>query len=427
MNFKEYGDIIEGAKEPGSFKEFGEPVEHLSRTKSLVNAPIKGAVKRAGDIAGFFQSIAPFIPKGELTPESAQAYAEKLPTYEKEPERYLERAGGLGLEAALSGGRNLAVKGAQVLGGAALGYAAEKFNLPQWAQSIAEGLPFFYSGGKKIPLKSGQKRLGEFMRKEGLTENEITPLLKTPEQIDRWSKWATKGQKSRKLMDAVYEKSGKVYDNIASEAAKLPNGHVSQEAGMKFLKDVSGIVKDMPHKYRKLIEQDAKDLIKSGGHFNDFTNFYHDLNAVVGGERGGRAIVGKFKGPVLEAMESVSPKLTEDYRLANDLFRTRAKVKGALISPTEFDRFLDIGEGLALGQSVFNRDIGMMTKVLGATGARLLAREMLINPRLQNISLRIGEALKKNKYMVAEKLVKEFNKEAGDSNPELKDALSSLD
>jgi len=414
MTYKEYGEVIEPAKQQGEFKEFGKVISPLSRTKSLINAPAKGAVKRAGDIAGFVQDLVPsFIPKGPLTQEKAHKYAdENLPTFDREPEKFLERTGGVATEALLSPG-GLAAKAVQVPLGAGLGYAAEKFGAPEWVQSIAEGAPFFYSGGKKIPLKPSQKKLGEFMRENGLTEQEIAVMLKTPEQVNRWGKWAIKGEKNSKLMESIYHKTGKIYDGIKTEAGALGNKFVTPEAGIKFLNDTSEIIKDMPHKYRSIIKQDAIDLLNSGGDFNAFTNFYHDVNAVIGSESGGKAIVGRIKKPVMEAIESINPKLASDFQLANDLFRTRANVKGALVNPKDFDKLMDLGEGLGLAQGIANRDSGMIAKVVGMSGWRYLAGEMLTNPRLQNKATRIAEALKKNKYMLAEKYTREIIDETG--------------
>lgn len=425
MSFKEYGSVVEPAKESGQYKEYGEIVEPLSRARSLVNAPAKGAVKRAGDIAGFFQDIAPFIPKGELTRESAHKYAEeKLPTFEREPEKFLERAGGVGLESILSPGGPLA-KAIQVPLGAGLGYAAEKFGAPEWAQSIAEGLPFFFSGGKKIPLKANQKKLGEFLRKQGLTENEITPLLKTPEQVNRWGTFASKGKKSRQLMEGLYNKTGKIYDSVVDEAKSM--SPLSNPAKEKILQDFTKIKDEMPNVHWKLIQDDVKDFLTKGrAGAEDLINLDRDINAVLGAERGARDVVGRFKGPIKEALESINPKIAEDYSLAKDFFKSRSKVKGALINPKDFDRFMDLGEAYGAIQGIYNRDFGMLTKVVLASGARKVAREMLINPRLHNLSIRMGEALRHNKLFLAEKYFRSFNDAVREDDPALADQLDHL-
>lgn len=425
MSFKEFGNVIEPAKQKGEFKEFGERVEPMSRPRSLVNAFAAGATERAGDIAGFVQSLAPsFLPRGPLTKEKAHKFSEeKFPHFEKEPEKIIKRGGGVATEALLSPG-GLAAKAIQVPAGALLGYAAEKFNFPEWAQSIAEGIPFFFSGGKKIPLKPDQKKLGEFLRKQGLTENEITPLLKTPEQINRWAAFASKGKKSRELMESIYQKSGKLYDTIIEKGKSLIP--IPEQNKLKVLKDLHNVFNDLPDKYRKLIGQDLKDLITKGrAGVEDLINFYRDINAVIGAEKGGKAYIGNFKKPIMEAFESISPELASDFQLTNQLYGTRARVASAIVNPKDFDKFLDIGEVYGLGAGLYNRDLGMLVKVLGAAGGRAAAREMLINPRLQNLSMRIGESLKKNKLNLVTKYTREFSNIVRNDDPDLADAIDA--
>lgn len=426
MSFKEFGTVVETAKQPGEFKEFGETVEPMSRFKSLAHAPAAGAVERAGDIAGMIQSIAPsFLPRGPLTKEKAYEYSkEKFPYFEKEPEKLLKRGGGVATEALLSPG-SLAAKAVQIPAGALLGHAAEKVGLPEWAQSIAEGLPFFYSGGKKIPFKADQKKLGEFLRKQGLTEHEITPLLKTPEQINRWSAFASKGKKSRKLMESLYNKTGSIYESVISEGKSLPP--LSNEAKEGVLRSFTKIKEDMANVHWELIEKDMNDFLTKGrAGAEDLINLDRDINAILGMERGAWDAVGRFKGPIKEALESISPKIAEDYGLAKEFYRSRSKVKGALVNPKDFDKFMDAGEAYGLAQGIFNRDMGMIAKVIGVSGGRSIAREMLINPRLQNISVRMGESLKKNKLNLATKYLREFSNIVREDDPELANQIDEL-
>lgn len=439
MTFKEFGSIVE--ESPGTFKEYGTLVDEPSRARSLVGAPLKGASKRIADIMEFVAESPPgklirkipsakevFTGKKEAPPkpwEDIREFAEeKFPTQEKELEKYLERAGGLGAEALLSPG-GLVAKGAKTLGGAALGYATEKLGAPDWAQAIAESLPFFYSGGKKIPLKPSQKNLGEFLRKQGLTENEIAPLLKSPEQIELWSKFAAKGGPSKKLVKSIYEKSGKIYDTLETAGKKAPP--LSEKATEDFLISLSEITDKMPVKYRNLIRGDIREFMQKGrGGFEDLTNLYKDINAVIGAETGGKAIIGQIKEPIVKAMKSISPELAEDFQLANQLYGKRAKLANKLLTRSQVDNLIDLGELFQLVAGVFNGDVNLIGGAIGVAAGRKLARQMLINPRLQNISTRVGEALKNNKYALAEKGMREFAKEVGKKDKELEEKINLL-
>lgn len=426
MTFPEFGRVIEKAPErkaEGTYPEFGKIVEMPSRPRSLLGAPVKGAIKEAADIAELFQKIP--LPKGPLKPEKLREFAEeKFPTQPKEAEKFLERAGRVGTSALLSPGKGI-VKGAQILAGTVLGHTAEKLGAPSLVQAIAESLPFFYSGGKRIPLKTSQKNLGEFLRKQGLTENEITPLLKTPEQLARWSKLASKGKKSRELMESIYQKTGNIYDSVISEGKNLPPLNATSKE--KLLREMTPIIESMPHKYRSLIEQDIQDFLTKGrAGAEDIINLDKDINAVIGAEKGGKAIVGKLKGPLSEALNSINPSLSNDYQLAKDFYRTRINVAGHILNKKQVEDLIDVGEFATLGAGLFNRDIGLIGKVMGVSGARKLAREMLINPRLQNISIRIGEALKKNKFTLAEKYLNQFKDEVGKEDPELASSIDKI-
>lgn len=439
MTFKEFGTLVEEA--PGSFQEYGSIVEEPSRARSIAGAPLKGASKRIADIMEFVAESPPgklirkipsakevFTGKKEPPPkpwEDIREFAEeKFPTQEKELEKYLERAGGIGAEALLTPG-GLVSKGIKTLGGAALGHASEKLGAPDWAQAIAESLPFFYSGGKKIPLKPSQKNLGEFLRKQGLTENEIAPLLKSPEQIEMWSKFAKKGGPSKNLVNSIYEKSGRIYDSLEAAGKKAPS--LSEKATEDFLLSLSEITDKMPVKYRNLIRGDVREFMYKGrGGFEDLTNLYKDINAVIGAEKGGKAIIGQIKEPLIKAMRSISPELAEDFQLANQLYGKRAQVASKLLNKSQVDELVDLGEAFQLGAGIFNGNMGLINKVISVAGGRRLAREMLVNPRLQNISTRIGEALKKNKYALAEKGLREFAKEIGKEDKDLEAELNEV-
>lgn len=422
MNFKEYGSVIEENAHP-SFKEYGKVVDEPSRARSLFNAPIRGAVEKTAGLMEFIaenpigRAIRKIPTPQELFSgkeaekvkpwEKIREFSEEnLPIQEHDLEKYLERAGGLGLESLVTPGGPI-VKAAKALGGAALGHGLEKVGAPAWAQAIAESAPFFYSGGKKIPLTKQQKGLGEFLRKQGLTENEIAPLLKTEQQLNTWSKWASKGPKSKELMEAIYQKSGGIYDSIVSEGKNLPA--LSSSSLSSMLSDIEKITKSMPTKYRNLIKGDLSELKNSRKGAEDLINFWTDINAVIGPEVGGKAIVGKLKDPLSKALSSISPELSSDFDLARKLYGTRANVSGHILNKRQLDELIDLGEAMQFGGAIANRDMGKIASLIGLTGARKIAREMIINPRLQNISVRIGEAIKKNKYALAEKLVLEFN------------------
>jgi hypothetical protein len=225
-------------------------------------------------------------------------------------------------------------------------------------------------------------------------------------------------------MEAIYQKTGNIYDDIVSQGKNLPPMDIGTKRQM--IVEMSDVYKNMPHKFRNLIKQDVKDLLNSRGGFDDLMNFHKDINAVIGAERGGKAAVGLFKQPITKALESISPELASDFKITNQLYGTRKNVAGKILSRSQVDDLIDAGEAIQLGAGLINRDMGLIGKVLGIAGARQVAREMIINPRLQNISVRVGEAIKNNKFTLAEKYMREFAKEIGKDNQELEEQIESL-
>jgi hypothetical protein len=75
------------------------------------------------------------------------------------------------------------------------------------------------------------------------------------------------------------------------------------------------------------------------------------------------------------------------------------------------DSWLAIGETAALMGAFFKYGPVGAARVLGVEGARRLASEMLINPRLQNLSQKMSNAILNNKVAIARKLQDQIQKE----------------
>ena len=107
-------------------------------------------------------------------------------------------------------------------------------------------------------------------------------------------------------------------------------------------------------------------------------------------------IVAKEEHFLREGMEIINPYLAEEYQLANRLYAKRFPIAKHL-STKEIDQLISVGETGALIAGLADQNLGLLTKVLGSTGARKVAREVLINPRLQNLNKRMAKSIKDNK------------------------------
>ena len=386
--------------------KIGRPVKFkqkdVSKIRSLISAFPKGIAKGLLDIAEMGVPLAfqeeEFEERQQRQREASQArkkieedYLERaLPTQEGFIESSLERGGravpfGVGIPAALASGF--------------IGETAKELGAGEATQSLAEagalGLPAL---GRKILPTASQKPLVEFARKAGLTEKQIAPLLPDKNKKEFFRKVASKGEKTQEALRSSRQGVSQAYEFVKdSPAAKKT---LNQQQAVKFLTDSTKIAYQMPFEIRKQIAEDAKDLIKHGFTGENLINYYQDISSKY---KIGREHLERFKKPILEAMESISPELSEDFKLANDLFKRQLSAKKAL-KPNISSELLDLGEVGKLAYSISTLSMKGLTELLGISASRKFAREMLINPRLQNIHKQIIKAANERKYGIVKDL-----------------------
>lgn len=401
--FKEFGKVVETAPEQKTaFKEFGTPYEEPSRTRSLLSAVPKGIIKAA-------RSISPLPSTGPIPEKLAERLTEQfLPTQEKLPEELLERTGKLAAYSA-GGAGSLAGKAIRAGTGALLGQTTKELGGGEVAQNIAELASLGFPGlTKDMPIKKAQERVVGFLKEKGFTPNEITPLLQSPRKLARLAKFASKGEKTNKLMRDTYQKFDNVYSGIRDEGTNLPG--LSGEKYDRFVSDFDAKLDRIPKFYRRLMKEEIEDLRNSPHTFSDLVDFNQAVNARVGGVTGGKAWLGTLKEPIEKGLNLIDPQLASDYKLANSLYAKRAEVAKHLRTK-EIDDLISLGEAGAVIAGIADQNMGVLSKGMSTIGARVLAREMLINPRLQNISLRMEKAIKNNAFPIAKKLYDEFKEE----------------
>lgn len=402
MSFPQFGEIVEENALKGSYPEFGEKVEEPSRLRSLLSAFPKGVLKAA-------RGISPLPNLGPIPEKLASKLTEQfLPTQERLPEQLLERTGKVGTY--LAGGEaSIPSKVIRSGIGALAGQVAKETGGGELAQDIAElssmSLPEL---SKNILSKKSQQRVVNFLRSKGFSENEITPLIQSPKKLARYAKFASKGEKTNKLMRDIYGKFENVYSSIREQGENLPS--LSGEKLGKFERDFQETIDKIPKYYRRKMSEEVKDLMNSEMKFTDLVDFNQAINAEIGSVKGGKAVLGLLKEPIDKGLASINPQLASDYKLANELYRHRIDVTNHLRTK-QIDDLIDIGEAGTVVAGIADQNLGLIAKVVGASGMRRLAREMLINPKLQNISSKMLQAVKENKIPVALKLYKTFKDE----------------
>lgn len=188
------------SKEESSENDFDTLFEQIqskqpSRSESLVSAPIKGLIKGAA-------KFSPLPSSGPVPYKLGERLTEKFfPTHKgKAPEEILEFAGE-NIPTAFMGEGGLLKKGIQALSGGLAKKGAKELELPEWAQDIvgAAGMvvpgALQAAGTKALRPSAKQQSMVNFLKSEGLSDKDITPMMQDSKKVSWLSKLASKFEK----------------------------------------------------------------------------------------------------------------------------------------------------------------------------------------------------------------------------------------
>lgn len=435
MNFPKFGEVVKESNH-NSFKQFGEVVEDQgpSRTRSLTGSPVKGAIKGVLDtvsLANPFSALMGGNSSGPVSPQLQQKLLDKaLPTQDNALEKGLERAGRLAPSVIGSPGSAIG-KGVRVGAAAALGQAAEEGGAPEWAQTVAELLPFTAPKlGKNLIPKKSQIANVEFLRGKGLTDKEITPLIQSDKRAKILSKLSEKGQKTKQLLGDISSKLGQGYDELKGNFKKLKTPYLKGKDALDFDDALMNSLEKINPRFRRLLSSDLEALTNREITGEGLINFYQDINATVKGQDGGKAVLGTLKKPILDGLKKINPELAADFTKLNNFYAKKATLSKSL-NPGKWGELYTLAKiPAALGGIVSFISTGnpgfLKTIALKEFGSKVF-REMLINPRLQNLSDQMLLSLSKNKVPVLLRTLDQFKKELKKSKPGLVEEFNSKD
>lgn len=407
--------------------------EKPSKIRSLISAAPKGFIK---ELRGQLEK-SPFLgkklkemqkefPDLVKSDEDVQKLLEEiLPTQEGFAERALERGGRIAPYAALGGGSGIAGQAGQAIRSALAGFlgeGAKELGAPSWAQALAELPAFGLPGlGKKISPTSKQKELVEGGRALGLSEEEIAPLI----QSEMKQKWLTKLAPKRGRTQEALSKSKKALGNIFSrlEQSEVAKNILPDEQASQVIQSIDKVLETLPKGVRDQISGDFNDLIKNPVSGETLINFWQDLNHYI---RKGETKLGILKGPITDAIEKISPQLGSDFRMTNQLYGKYGRMN-QLLKPTLVSDLMTAGRAVRTMLGITTGNFPLLIESVGESTAKRLAREMLINPRLQNLSKKMANALNANKISLSTQILNDYVKEIEKTDPEVADLLRDID
>lgn len=330
-------------------------------------------------------------------------------------------------ERVLQGVGGGALVGAPILGGAfgALESGLENVESPRLKAAARLGLGAVtgLKGKKGLQPTAKQKPLFEFLKKSGLEDSQIALALEKPGAVKQGlAKLAKRGSKTDLVIESARNGLESVYENLAA--------HPSFETVLAPFErsvienELYSSLEKFPVKLRKQVLPDVQEFINGPQSFGEAVNLWQDINANFG-SKSSRAQI--LKKPLLEAMEKIDPSLTKDFQMANEAYGNFASVRKNLKPETAGFLTKLVGPSGALVSLVFGNP-WLAAKHLGLQQvSSLLAREMVLNPKLKNISQKLSYAINKKSLSMIKKQRDELADEIEKVDPQVSEELRKAD
>lgn len=395
--------------------EVASPKSDIPWYKSIPARTLKGAVE---GLTKFGEEVSPAARPQQIEESQKQRqkfYEENLPLGDNFLGKSLER----GLEAAPSllaiPGSGLLSNTLRSLGAGLLGQSAEELGFGPSGQALAE-LPAYGAPSlrRRIPLARGERELGEFARRSGLTEQDLTLSLgKRGPLRDLGVDISSKGGRTVARFEGTQRNLGRVWDDLRSSPQAMRT--LDAQGQQELVRNLTRRMNRLPAEQRNRIMRDYDDLLESNFSGDSLINFWQDLNYYISrGETG----LGILKRDLQNSLMRISPELGNDFRLLNRLYGNFSELAGRM-GPNIADALINAGERGLVIHAISTGNLPILKKIIGPIAGRQFARELVTNPRFYNTSRRFVQGIAQGSPAIARKAYDKLLREVGSSNAEL--------
>lgn len=416
----------EKAKETSVFdvvQEAQETEQQQPWWKSVPGDMLKGLLVGTEKLGRTFGPLEDPRSESQIQEQFSEKLEEVIPT----DETFVGSAARRGLEIAPSaiaqpyGG---AVKSILQSGASGLaGQTAEELGAPGWVQSIAEIAPFLTpSLVKGLSTKKTTEEAVDFMRKQGMTDKQITPLLQgertkifgkqLPTRAEVLSKVSEKGRGVQEKLKATKKGLGEIYGNLKNDPKALTV--LTDSEATSTMNKLQDVLFDMPAKVRNVVMEDFNQLSNSPKDGKSFIKFFQDVNANMSDKT---KQLSALKGPIKDALAKISPKLSKDFNMTNNLYQKYFDISKKL-KPSLASQLIDATVPLRIMYGIGTGGYSFIAEAVGEKAARKLSAEMLTNPKFQNLSKQFVQAMNQGKVKVANAIRDQYVRLMKDDHPE---------
>ena len=315
------------------------------------------------------------------------------------------------------------------LGGGAGSQVAAGIGLPAIVSLISS-----IASGKLMPSGAQAKQIYEFLKKEGLSDVEITPILQGKMKKELIGGIAQPTSRGARAIEASEGALGNIYNDIKEKAANVPKAnHKDAQKVVDALRKTTAdlrkskmIPADKEAAINKM-EELATRIENEGIDSAEIVATWQDANSVINWNsfKDRKRVLNAIKEPLGNLMAKIDPKNYVRFTKANQAWG-RFQDTARKIRPTEITKFVKFGEAGAWGKALYDLALTgnplALKGLAGAKAARLLAGEMLINPRLNNLMNKTIQGLSSGTKAGTQKAIREFQeglKDYPDINKEL--------
>jgi hypothetical protein len=395
---------------------------YLQGFKEYGKSALKGTVEGLGKLGRIIGPLQDYEGRSEkqIEEQTTEGLDKLLPTEEGYGQSSLRR----GLREAPTmlafPGSKLAMLPRSIAAGF-LGEGAKELGLPEWAETAAELTAYIGPDLTKKLLQTGSNaEIIKTAKKFGLSDEQISPLIQSDFKQKWLSKLVPKRGRTEKILSSTKEGLGEAYGSLRKSPGASIRLNPEQQSNL--LKKFGEIGLDIPSSVRNEVALDFADLVKKPITGASLLNLHKDINKALGSKT---KELSRFKEPIREALKEISPELADDFSKINELYSRYSKIAPKL-KPDMVSDLIRAAESLGLMGSIIYGEPTLISKFLAEKGIRWSARELLLNPRLQQLTEKTLVALNQNKYGLAVKLMAQVKEAASKIDDRLAEGFPDL-
>lgn len=302
------------------------------------------------------------------------------------------------------------------------GEGAKELGLPEWVQTAAELTAYIGPDITRKLIESGSnKELIKAGRALGLTDEAMAPLFNS-EFKQKWlSKLSPRRGKTQSALNQSKSELNETYGKIQqSEPAKII---LSENSSLDLIEKLDEKLFKMPSGVRSKITQDYQDLLSRPISGESLMNFWSDINYEMGKNSKQLSLL---KEPIKKALTEISPSLAKDFETMNALKSKYHKIAQRLEPNLQTD-IMGAAKTLGLLGGLITGNYTILSQFAMPYALGKISQQMLVNPRFQQLSNKIVDAVIQNKFGVAKKFSDMFAKEIQKISPDSAKQIENLE